>query len=48
MVLGELTYYVTDDLALRAIGFFLNSYDGESSNSNYRQGNFTLGLSYRF
>jgi predicted Zn-dependent protease len=48
MVLGELTYYVTDDLALRAIGAFLSSNDGESSNSNYRQGNFTLGLNYRF
>jgi len=48
MVLGELTYYVTDDLALRAIGFFLSSHDDEGSNSNYRQGNFTLGLNYRF
>jgi predicted Zn-dependent protease len=48
MVLGELTYYVTDDLALRAIGFFLDSHDDEGSNSNYRQGNFTLGFNYRF
>jgi predicted Zn-dependent protease len=48
MVLGELTYYVTDDLALRAIGFFLDSNNDEGSNSNYRQGNFTLGLNYRF
>jgi hypothetical protein len=48
MVLGELTYYVTDDLALRAMGFYLDSHDEESSNSHYRQGNFTLGVNYRF
>ncbi len=48
MALAELTYYLTDDLALRAVGFFMDSDDGEDSSSNYRQGNFTLGLNYRF
>jgi predicted Zn-dependent protease len=48
MILGELTYYLTDDLAVRAMGFFLDSHDDERSNSHYRQGNFTLGVNYSF
>jgi hypothetical protein len=48
MTLVELTYYLGEDLALRAMGFYLDSDDGEGSDSNYRQGNFTLGLNYRF